>query len=119
MLSFAKFTDEMRHALDRFVEPFDREHPSAQPSVANLAREILKDLAGSQGGGERIFSGVFVEVKNLRCAFQQVRGEFARLVVDPAGRVRQSNFLARGDDFKGTDAVQNEFYLAKRAFCQE
>jgi len=70
MLSFIKFTDEMRHALDCFAKQFDRERLCVNLSGRAVQRPILKDLAARYSCGKRILSSIFVQMKNLCGAFQ-------------------------------------------------
>jgi hypothetical protein len=55
-------------------------------------------------------------MKKFRSPLEQIGGEIAGLIVNPAGGEIERNFLARGADFDGAEPVQNLFDLVYTAF---
>src|ERR1700687_1482434 len=92
-------------------------------SFINICRRHRRDGSDRpsmrrQSGGEAFFGGVFVKVKELRGALEQIRGQVASLIGPPSGRVDKAHLASGTDHFQSAEPVQDRLDFAKVTFRQ-
>ena len=71
-----------------------------------------------QRRGETLFGGVFVEVKELRGALEQIRGQVAGLIIHPSCGVSKVHLAAGTGHFESANTVQDCLDFTQVAFRQ-
>jgi hypothetical protein len=100
-----------------------RLHAAKERSVdRSFARQLFETdcgLVGCEGSRKAVLRSGVIEMKQVGGALEQIGGEVAGLVIDPAGRVDQRNFLPQGIYFHGAETVQHLLDLIQTTFRKQ
>ena len=73
----------------------------------------------SEGSGEALSGGIFIEVEDLGSALEHIGREIPGLIVDPASGVGEIYSAAGTGHFKSAEAVQDGLDFADVAFRKQ